>query len=171
LVHRHQRSSSTLKAVDERFLLTKIRLVDMQVCLLSPTCLIPTEEVDPDRVAELQAQILRRGCWTVPITVEKDALFVMDGHHRLAVAHRLQLPVVPVILLDYNGVRVESWRPDQTITPACIRAMARSGRKFPCKTTRHIFDQGLPNCNLPLESLRHLAPTGRAVADAERARS
>ena len=29
----------------------------MQVCLLSPTCLIPTEEVDPDRVAELQAQI------------------------------------------------------------------------------------------------------------------
>jgi hypothetical protein len=60
----------------------------MQVCLLSPTCLIPTEEVDPDRVAELEAQILRTGCWTVPITVEKDALFVMDGHHRLTVAHR-----------------------------------------------------------------------------------
>jgi ParB-like nuclease family protein len=83
----------------------------MQVCLLSPTCLIPTEEVDPDRVAELQAQILREGCWTVPITVEKDAaLFVMDGHHRLAVAYRLQLPLAPVILLDYTSVRVESWR-------------------------------------------------------------
>jgi hypothetical protein len=143
----------------------------MKVCLLSPTCLIPTEEVDPDRVAELHAQILRMGCWTVPITAEKDALFVMDGHHRLTVAHRLQLPLVPVILLDYSAVRVESWRPGQTITPACILAMARSGRKFPCQTTRHIFDQSLPNCNLPLESLRHLAPTERAVAYAARARS
>ena len=143
----------------------------MQVCLFSPTCLIPTEEVDPDRVVEVQAQILRAGCWTVPITAEKDAFFVMDGHHRLAVAHRLQLPLVPVILLDYNAVRVESWRPGQTITPACILAMARSGRKFPCKTTRHIFCQSLPNCNLSLESLRHLAPTERTAAHAERARS
>jgi hypothetical protein len=136
----------------------------MQVCLLSPTCLIPTEEVDPDRVAELHVQILSAGCWTVPITAEKDALFVMDGHHRLVVAHLLRLPLVPVILLDYAAVRVESWRPGQTITPASIFAMARSGRKFPCKTTRHIFDQSLPNCNLPLESLRHLAPTERVAA-------
>lgn len=140
----------------------------MQVCLLPPTCLIPTEEVDPDRVAELQAQILCAGCWTVPITAEKDALCVMDGHHRLTVAHRLQLPLVPVILLDYTAVRVESWRPGETITPASILAMARSGRKFPCKTTRHIFRQSLPNCNLPLESLHLLAPTERAVAHAER---
>ena len=143
----------------------------MKVCLLSPTCLIPTEEVDPDRVAELQAQILCAGCWTVPITAEKNALCVMDGHHRLAVAHRLKLPIVPVMLLDYAAVRMESWRPGLTITPASILAMARSGRKFPCKTTRHIFDQSLPNCNLPLESLRHLAPTERAAAYAERARS
>ena len=138
----------------------------MQVCLLSPTCLIPTEEVDPYGVEELQAQILRAGCWTVPITAEKDALFVMDGHHRLAVAHLLQLPLVPVVLLDYTAVRVESWRPDQTITPASIFAMVRSGGKFPCKTTRHIFDHRLPNCNLPLESLHVLAPTERAVARA-----
>lgn len=143
----------------------------MQVCLLSPTCLTATEEVDPDRVADLEAQILRAACWTVPITAEKDALFVMDGHHRLAVAHRLHLPVIPVILLDYDAVRVESWRPGQTITPACILAMARSGRKFPCKTTRHIFSRSPPDCNLPLESLRHLAPTERAVACAEGARS
>ncbi|MBR0843291.1 ParB N-terminal domain-containing protein [Bradyrhizobium liaoningense] len=143
----------------------------MQVCLLSPTCLIPTEEVDSDRVAEVQAQILCAGCWTVPITAEKDLLCVMDGHHRLAVAHRLQLPLVPVILLDYSAVRVESWRPGETITPACILAMARSGRKFPCKTTRHVFDQSLPNCNLPLESLHLLVPTERARADAKRARS
>jgi hypothetical protein len=132
--------------------------------------LIPTEEVDPDRVAELQAQILRAGRWTVPITVEKNALFVMDGHHRLAVAHRMHLPLVPVLLMDYSTVRVESRRPGQTITPAIIFAMACSGRKFPCKTTRHIFDQGVPNCNLPLDSLHRCAPAERAVVRAERAR-
>ena len=91
---------------------------------------------------------------------------MMDGHHRLAVAHLLELPLVRVVLLDYTAVRVESWRPDQTITPASIFAMARSGGKFRCKTTRHIFDQSLPNCNLPLESLHVLAPTERAVARA-----
>ncbi|TIT03979.1 MAG: hypothetical protein E5W85_31730, partial [Mesorhizobium sp.] len=88
----------------------------MQYCLLSPTRLVPTEEVNPSRVAELQAQILQAGCWTVPITAQKDALFVMDGHHRLTVAHRLGFAAVPVILLDYGTVQVESWRAGETIT-------------------------------------------------------
>ncbi|RWP02673.1 ParB N-terminal domain-containing protein [Mesorhizobium sp.] len=141
----------------------------MQYCLLSPARLTPTEEVNPSRVAELQAQILQAGCWTVPITAQKDALFVMDGHHRLTVAYRLGFAAVPVILLDYGTVRVESWRAGETITPACIFAMARSGRKFPCKTTRHIFDQGLPGCNVPLESLRRVDPVDDMLASAPRA--
>ncbi|KXF74941.1 hypothetical protein ATN84_22265 [Paramesorhizobium deserti] len=125
----------------------------MHYRLVSPNRLIPTEEVDPDRVNELEIQILRAGSWTTPITAEKDALFVMDGHHRLTVAHRLGLAAVPVLLLDYGTVRVESWREGETITPASIFAMARSGRKFPCKTTRHIFDRPLPACDVPLEVL------------------
>lgn len=124
----------------------------MQACLLSPTCPIPTEEVDPEGVAELRARILRTGCWTAPVTAEKDALFVRDGDHRLAAAHRLKLPFVPGILLDAAAVRVESRRPGQTITLACILAMARSGRKCPCRAARDTFDQGLPHCSLPLES-------------------
>lgn len=115
----------------------------------------------------MQAKILQAGRWTAPITAEKDALFVMDGHHRLTVAHRLGLAVVPVILLDYGTVRVESWRQGETITPERIFAMARSGRKFPCKTTRHIFEQSLPNCALPLESLRHPAPAARPATDVQ----
>lgn len=129
----------------------------MQYRLLSPTSLIPTEEIDTNRVERLQELILKTGFWTVPITEEKDALFVMDGHHRLPVAHRLRLAMVPVIRLDYSTVRVESWRLGETITPAHIFAMARGGRKFPCKTTRHIFEQSLPRCALPLEILRRPA--------------
>jgi len=147
----------------------EIELIEMQVRLVSPESLIPTEDVDPERVIELQAQILRQGIWTVPITIEKDALFVMDGHHRLTVARRLRLAFIPVVPLDYTVVRLESWRPDLTITPACIFAMARSGRTFPCKTTRHIVDQGLPSCSLSLEALRHPAPARLAPADLERA--
>jgi hypothetical protein len=160
-----------LKTLRERLLLAKIRLIDMQVCLLSPTCLIPTEEVDPDRVTELHAQILGTGFWMVPITAEKDALFVMDGHHRLAVAHRLQLSLIPVVLLGYDAVRVEAWRPGETITPACIFAMARSGRKFPSKTTRHSFDRTLPTCKVPLESLRQRVRAEEVAAHAEGVRS
>ncbi|WP_420963899.1 ParB N-terminal domain-containing protein [Brucella sp. IR073] len=134
----------------------------MDYCLVSPNRLIPTEEVDSERVDALQKSILQAGCWTVPIAVEKDALFVMDGHHRLAVAHRLGLAALPVILLDYNTVRVEGWRLGEVITPAIIYAMVRSGGKFPIKTTRHIFGNALPACDLPLALLHGAVPL-RAV--------
>lgn len=80
----------------------------MGYCLLSPAQLIPTEEVNLDRVDAPQAQILQAGSWTAPITVEKDALFVTDGHHRLTVAHRSQLAIVPLVR-DY---RVEHQLPN-----------------------------------------------------------
>lgn len=142
----------------------------MQYRLLSPESLIPTEDVDPDRVAGLQDVILRHGFWTVPIAVERNALFVMDGHHRLAVAQRLRLAVVPVVLRDYCDVKVESWRPGMTITPARIFAMARSGRKFPSKTTRHVFVEELPDCALPLGHLRHPGIAPRFFRSAPEAR-
>jgi len=130
----------------------------MEYCLLSPARLTPTEEVSLDRVDALQAQILRAGSWTAPIAVEKHALFVMDGYHRLTVAQRLRLAMVPVVLLDYGSVRVEAWRPGESVSPAEIFAMARSGRKFPYKTTRHIFADGAPACDVPLELLISPAP-------------
>lgn len=122
---------------------------------LSPRDLTPTEETDPSRVDAVQAQILNAGRWTVPILVEKSALFVMDGHHRLAVALRLGLEAIPSLLLDYRDVRVEAWRADETITPEQIFAMAKSGRKFPIKTTRHFYSGDFPKCEVSLDELRH----------------
>lgn len=131
----------------------------MKYGFLCPDQLIPTEEIDPNRVADLEAQILQAGYWTTPIMVEKDELLVMDGHHRLSVAKRLQLSTVPVFMLSYDLVRVEGWRSGEIITPEKIFAMARSGGKFPLKTTRHIVDEPLPSCMVPLE---HLRPDWRA---------
>ncbi|MBB3462787.1 ParB N-terminal domain-containing protein [Rhizobium sp. BK377] len=126
----------------------------MKIRFLSPHKLIPTEETDARRVDELHGLISAAGCWTVPITVEKDALFVMDGHHRLEVAFRLGLHAVPTVLLDYRSVRVEAWRAGETITPADIYDMARNRQKFPIKTTRHIFLDDLPACDVKLDDLR-----------------
>lgn len=134
----------------------------MKYGFLCPDQLVPTEEIDPNRVAALEAQILQAGYWTTPIMVEKDTLLVMDGHHRLSVAKRLQLSTVPVFLLSYDLVRVEGWRSGEIITPETIFAMARSGGKFPFKTTRHIVDEPLPSCMVPLEHLRPEWPTGHA---------
>jgi hypothetical protein len=126
----------------------------MELHILSPQRLIPTEETDARRVDEVHGIISMAGCWTVPIIVEKDALFVMDGHHRLEVAFRLGLRAVPTVLLDYRSVRVEAWRAGETITPAAIYDMAHSRRKFPIKTTRHTFLDELPACDVSLDDLR-----------------
>ncbi|MBW9064789.1 ParB N-terminal domain-containing protein [Rhizobium herbae] len=126
----------------------------MKYRLLPLDSLIPTEDVDVERVFELEDQIVQSGCWKVPITVHRDALFVMDGHHRLTVAKRLRLELLPVVLLDYDSVHVEAWRPGETITPESIFVMVRSGDKFPCKTTGHVFAHPIPECAIPLSDLR-----------------
>lgn len=56
-----------------------------QISPAAPRRFDTTEEVDADRVFELKEKIVQSGYWKVPITVHKDALFVMDGHHRLTV--------------------------------------------------------------------------------------
>jgi hypothetical protein len=130
----------------------------VQYQLLDPRRLIPTEEIDSDRVVELEQEIVQSGRWTRPITIHRGDWFVMDGHHRLTIAQRLDFKLLPVVLLDYDTVRVEAWRQGETITPDMIFEMARSGRKFPCKTTRHIFEGPPPACDIPLGELRHPDP-------------
>ncbi|MES4992390.1 ParB N-terminal domain-containing protein [Agrobacterium radiobacter] len=122
-------------------------------CLFDPLRLSPTEEADLSRVEELEAKILSDGRWTEPIMAHKDAHFVMDGHHRLTVAKRLNLASLPVVFLGYEEVRVTAWRDGESITPEDIVAMAQSGRLYPAKTTRHILQGPLPSCDIPLERL------------------
>ncbi|MTH95800.1 hypothetical protein E1297_07375 [Roseibium sp. RKSG952] len=127
-------------------------------CLIDPAKLVPTEEIDVTRLCEVERDITQSGRWKVPVSVHKDVYFVMDGHHRLEVANRLGLRVLPVVLLDYGSVRVTSWRPGETITEKDVWGMYRAGQKFPCKTTRHIFDLQLNNCDISLDDLRCFSP-------------
>lgn len=127
----------------------------MQCSFLSLSDLTPTEGTDPHHVREVHHRILSIGYWTTPIWVEKNELFIMDGHHRLAVANLLGLQFIPAVLTDYDTVHVEAWRPGETITAGDIYAMARSGQKFPIKTTRHRFPGEPPQCHVPLGELGH----------------
>lgn len=135
-------------------------------CLFDPHSLVPTEEADPSRVEYLEAKILSDGRWTEPITAHKDARFVMDGHHRLTVAKRLNLICLPVVFLGYDEVRVTAWREGETITPESIFAMARSGRLYPFKTTRHIFNPAISACDVPLEELGYTLSSDMLAAPA-----
>lgn len=132
--------------------------------LIDPNQLIPTEEVDDIHVVGLERTIVQHGVWTDPICVHKTALFVMDGHHRLTVAKRLRLDVIPVLFKDYDTVEVCAWRPYEIITPHSIFEMARSGNKFPVKTTRHIFKGPKPECAVPLDDLKF--PRSKSYAPA-----
>jgi hypothetical protein len=129
--------------------------------LIDPRLLVPTEETDSHRLEEVEREVLKSKRWRFPIAAQKDALFIMDGHHRLEVSRRLKLEAIPVVLLDYSHVHVEAWRAAETITAEDVWAMYRSGRKFPSKTTRHIFHSPLPGCNVPLDTLRHAQPVLR----------
>lgn len=122
------------------------------LALLPLDAIRPTEEILPERVAEVVAMIRTRDAWTQPIAVEAESLALLDGHHRLAAARVLGFNRVPVRLFDYREVELTSWRPDYAPTPAEVIARARSGDLYPHKTTRHRFPLR-PPVEIPLTSL------------------
>lgn len=131
-----------------------MRLCNDNYILVAPDKLTPTEEINEHRALKLEQAIKACGRWIIPVCVHKHSLFVMDGHHRLSIAKRLKLERMPVVLLDYTQVDVCAWRAGEIITPHKIIEMAKSGNKFPYKTTRHIFKEPLPACDIPLHELQ-----------------
>jgi hypothetical protein len=123
------------------------------IYLLNPYEIYQTEETVPEKLPLLKETILRKGAWTVPVTIEKETFVLMDGHHRLETAKSLNLMYIPVVLLNYDEVKVESRRPDLKVTPEDIIRRGLSGDLYPAKSTRHIFPQEY-ECFIPLDDLR-----------------
>lgn len=121
---------------------------------LSVNELLPNEEYNEARVCDLAAAIEGMGIWTKRITVEINSRAVMDGHHRLEAAKRLQLRTVPCLLLSYGEVFVTSRRQGLIVSGPEIVRRARAGELYPEKSTRHIFhpDHRL-DCEIPLAAL------------------
>ena len=84
---------------------------------------------------------------------------ILDGHHKTAAAGRLNLDLVPILLLDYlidDRITVEVWPGcgRTSITKAEVLDMAASGRVFSPKTSRHLMPFALSELAVPLEQLR-----------------
>tara|TARA_Y100000022_G_C13193359_1_gene349144 strand:- start:603 stop:998 length:396 start_codon:yes stop_codon:yes gene_type:complete len=123
--------------------------------LLDISELIETEEFYLDRAKKLAKEIKDYGFWTVPIAIEVSTKAIMDGHHRLYASKLLGLKRVPCVSLSYihSNVILRSWKNNDNITIEDFFSVIKNKKKFPAKTTRHIFKPPIQERNIPLDFL------------------
>jgi hypothetical protein len=111
--------------------------------LLPPADLVPHEEVDPARLAALVEELRASGMFYPPVLVDETTRVILDGHHRWRASTQLGLRFLPCWCVNYLGnsiIRVMSRRPGYDVTKHDVLSMATSGRLYPIKTTRHMYD-------------------------------
>ena len=125
------------------------------VVLIPLELLHPHEEVDWNRLRELESEILSDGLIRKPILVESETLVILDGHHRVRVLERLRKRLVPALLISYEDpcLRVESWRDDWVVTKDLVLRAGLTGRLLPHKTSRHVLCIDIPLVDVPLGTL------------------
>ncbi|MEO7412800.1 MAG: hypothetical protein ABIZ81_05540 [Opitutaceae bacterium] len=123
------------------------------------------EGFSPRRVAWLAKKIATEGIWRVPLVLERKHHLAMDGQHRMEVARKLGLAVIPALLYGYDEVEVWSLRPRQySVSGDEIIARALSGDIYPYKTAKHRFPCGdLPELAIPLADLFDQSLAGRSL--------
>jgi hypothetical protein len=126
--------------------------------LLKPGVLRPHEDVDEDRVRALAEEIRLAGSFYPPVLIDDATRVILDGHHRWHASALLGLAMLPCYAVDYphdTAIRVISRRSEIAITKEDVLAMGLSGRTYPYKTTRHVYD--LPEAiePVPLDQLVH----------------
>ena len=111
--------------------------------LIEPGALRPHEDVDMDRVRSLAEEIRLAESFYPPVLVDEATLVILDGHHRWHASGLLGLTVLPCYAVAYlhePSIRVISRRTEIAITKLDVVAMGLSGRTYPYKTTRHVYD-------------------------------
>jgi ParB-like chromosome segregation protein Spo0J len=130
--------------------------VQGELKLLDPRELRAHEDVDPARVASLVEEIRAAGAFYPPVLVDDKTRVILDGHHRWRAATALGFRVLPCYCVDYLNdvvIRVMSRRPDIEVSKAGVIATALSGRVYPLKTTRHMYDLPESLEPIPLDRL------------------
>jgi|TARA_B110000881_G_C18556869_1_gene507457 hypothetical protein len=133
----------------------------MKVELVAIEWLRAHEETRPKKVRELAKITKKWGCYTKPLLVDRESGSILDGHHRHAVGHILNLVRLPVVLFDYledDSITVEPW-PNcglETLTKQDIVEMSISDELYPPKTSRHTTSWNSPPIAESLERLAKL---------------
>ena len=131
----------------------------MEITLVDMAWLKPHEEIQPERVTELQAQFEASGHVDLPLLVDRVTGTILDGHHRFSVGQALGLARMPALLFDYLDearIAVDTWPGcgRESITKEEVIEMAARGERTPPKTSRHHIDVPIPMIQVPLSELR-----------------
>jgi hypothetical protein len=124
----------------------------------------PHEEIKVKNMKKLLDMTLRWDGFTKPLIVDIATGAILDGHHRHAVAIRLELARIPVIVVDYfadESIDLDLWPASELdeISKQDVVDMALSDQLYPPKTTRHRIADYLPPIHVSLEKLSLLSPT------------
>lgn len=127
---------------------------DVQLLRVAVTDLLHIEGWSLRRVEWLERKIRAEGVWTKPLALDDTHGLVLDGQHRMEVAKRLGLSMIPAVRFPYRAVRVWSLRPKYSFDWRLVTERALEGRPYPYKTVKHGFPSPLPSCSIALEELR-----------------
>ena len=117
----------------------------------------PHEATTPQRVRKSAHMHVRWGAMRSRVVVDAVDHLVLDGHHRLAVARRLGLRCVPVLLVDPSILRVERRGTHEPISHAEVVAYVRTHGLMPARSTRYDLSGLDVACEVALDRLRHPA--------------
>ena len=124
--------------------------------LVSPSTILPSEEIYQERLFELTAEFTATKLWDYPIVVDIETSLVMDGNHRLALALSQNFDFVPVVMLGYSDSRVNVQYYDESETNfpvETIKKIVATGDLLPPKSTRHIFTPPISRVDISLDLL------------------
>ncbi len=115
------------------------------------------EELIEKNVSSLDYKIRSIARFTTPICIDEKYRIILDGHHRAEALRRIGCKRVPAYLFHYPSeeVSVDVW-PDcgrESITEQEIIEATLAGKKFPPKTSRHIFHVERPKVFVELTEL------------------
>ena len=122
------------------------------------------EEIKIKNMEKLLEMTLKWDGFTKPLIADKATGTILDGHHRFAVAKRLELARIPAVCIDYlndDTVELELWPASslESISKQDVVDMALSSHLYPPKTTRHRISDYLPPIHVSLRRLSLLTPS------------
>lgn len=137
---------------------------ESDVRLVPVEWLKPHEEIKTKNMEKLLQMTLKWDGFTKPLIADKTTGTILDGHHRYAVANRLELARIPVVCIDYledQSVELELWPASEldSISKQDVIDMALSSNLYPPKTTRHRISDYLPPIHVSLKRLSLLTPS------------
>jgi choline kinase len=112
------------------------------------------EAYSEDRVNELIQKMTKDGNWTQPIIIENKHYLVLDGQHRIEAAKRMNIKIIPSIILNYNNVQVWTLRKEEKVSVKRVYERVLKNNIYPYKTVKHKFTFKIPIIDFSLSSLQ-----------------